>query len=115
MKGLKRIGAGEFASEALDLEVVVVLGRSGRGRRLRRGSRARRSGGRADAAGVGAGWPLRRGSRSNRPLAVLRLRVVPLVEVVPGRVARRADAGDAQREIVGVRRLPQRFLVRDDV
>src|SRR5205807_1963534 len=92
--------------EAFDLEVVV--GGGGRclgGSRWGLGACGRRGlwrcccrpGGRS----LAAGWRLRL--------------FLGALEVVPRRIRSRADARDAQREVVRVRALPQRLFIGDDV
>src|ERR1700682_2472883 len=99
--------------EALDLEVVVGARRgrlrwlggrlaSGRAGRLRPVRRCGPGRGRRGPAGAWCAARL-------RGLALLAL------EVVPAGVAGAADARHAQGEVVGVRALPQRFFVGDQV
>src|SRR6266446_8564337 len=95
--------------EPLDLEIVVAA-RSWFGRRLLLGDDRRR------------GLPAVRGARPGRGRRAAGLGgsglpavVLLALEIVPAAVARPADAGDAQREVVRVRAVPQRFLVADEV
>src|SRR3954462_6441522 len=104
--------AGLPRLEPLDLKVVVLRSRGTCSRRSRAGRcrsrrlrwsrpRWRRRSGLGSILLLGV-----RGRAGNRLLLA-----VLLIEAIPAAVGRRADALEAQREVVGVRRLAQGFLV----